>query len=47
MDPLLVEDISNRVLYTVGESFVLIGLFITIVGAVTMIYSMPIKGLPL
>lgn len=29
----------NKVLYSVGETFVVIGLFITIVGLVTMIYS--------
>jgi hypothetical protein len=35
----IIDSISNQVLYSVGETITVIGLFITLVGCITMIYS--------
>ena len=34
-----IETISKKVMYSVGETITVIGLFITLVGLITMIYS--------
>ncbi len=43
MDPLTIETITNQVMYSVGETILVIGIFISLVGAVTMIYSISEK----
>lgn len=35
----LYDSIENKIMYSVGETITVIGLFITLVGLVTMIYS--------
>ena len=42
----LSEMITNKILYRIGESTTIVGIFITMVGAIMMIYSddpLPVK----